>query len=127
MDPFKELMADTAAVLGLDGLEPDENGICEFISEEARIAVMWCPDAGDSVLVTAKVAEAVSGDSLLTALKANHRFAETKGATVSIDPDDGAFTLSVHRPVASLDGEKMTRLLEDFMSAILSLRMIVDS
>lgn len=122
MHTFEALMADTAAVLGFDTLEPDENGICEIISEEAQIVIMGTPEAEDAVLLFAKIAEASSCNDLLAALKANHRFAETQGTTISIDPDDGAFVLSVHRPLSSLDGEKMTQLLETFMTVLLSLR-----
>lgn len=122
MKTFDELIADTAAYLGFDELEPDENGICEFISEEAQIVVMGCPEAEDAVLVTAKVAEAIDNYNLLLALKTNHRFLETKGATISIDPEDESLVLSLHRPLFSLDGEKMAGLLEEFMAVLLSLR-----
>lgn len=122
MDTFEALMADTAAYLGFDCLEPDENGICEIISEEAQIILMDCPEAENAILVTAKITEGSAPGKLLDALRANHRFAETKGSTVSIDPDDGSFVLSMHRPLQSLTGEKTARLLEDFMSVLLTLR-----
>lgn len=122
MNTFEALMADTAFRLGFDNLEPDENGICEFISEEAQIIVMNCPEAEDSVLVVAKIVEAVDSSHFLTALKANHRFAETKGSTISIDPDDGSFVLALHRPLRLLDGVKMIQLLEEFIVVLLSLR-----
>lgn len=122
METFHELIADTAAYLGFDELEPDENGICEFISEEAQILVMGCPEAEDSVLVTAKVAPAIDHYNLLLALKTNHRFLETKGATLSIDPEDESLVLSFHRPLHTLDGKKMAELLEAFMTVLLSLR-----
>lgn len=122
MDTFEALMSDTAAYLGFDGLEPDENGICEIISEEAQIIVMGCPEAEDAVLVTAKITETADSDKFPDALRANHRFSETKGSTVSIDPDENAFVLSMHRPLHTLDGEKMARLLEEFMTVLLALR-----
>lgn len=122
MNTFEDLIADTAAYLGFETLEPDENGICEFISEEAQILVMGCPEVEDTVLVTAKVAEQVESNNLFLALKANHRFLETKGATLSIDAEDGALVLSVYRPLCTLNGQKMAELLETFMTALLSLR-----
>lgn len=122
METFHELIADTAAYLGFDELEPDENGICEFISEEAQILVMGCPEAEDSVLVTAKVATVIHHYNLLLALRTNHRFLETKGATLSINPEDNSLLLALHRPLGSLNGEKMAELLETFMATLLALR-----
>ena len=117
-------MSDTASRLGLESLEPDDDGICEIISEEADIVLIDCTEADGTVLVTAKLMDAPSGesDALTAALKANHRFVATKGATISIDPDDGSFALSLYRPVAALDGEKMVSLLEEFTATLLSLR-----
>ena len=58
----------------------------------------------------------------MAALKANHRFAATKGASISLDEENNSLALSVYRPLASLDGDKMVALLEDFSSTLLSLR-----
>ncbi len=122
MKTFEDIMAETAEFLGLDGLEPDEDGICEFISEEAHIVVMACPEDVELLMVTARIAEPSRDESLLDALKANYRFARTQGATISMDPDDGSLVLSTLRPLESLDGVKMARLLEKFMTVLLSLR-----
>ncbi len=125
MHSFKELMAQTADRLGFeDGLEPDEDGICEIVSEEADIVIMDCPDADGTVLVTAKLMDTPPGGSevLMEALKANHRFAATKGASLSLDKDDDSLALSIYRPLASLDGDKMVALLEEFSGTLLALR-----
>lgn len=122
MDTFEALMSDTAAYLGFDCLEPDENGICEIISEEAQIILMGCPEAEDTLLMTAKITETADPAKLLDALRANYRFEETHGSTVSIDPEENAFVLSMYRPIQSLNGEKMARLLEAFMTVLLALR-----
>ncbi len=125
MSTFAEVMAQVAECLGIEeGLVPDEDGICELISEEADIVIMDCPDADGAVLMTAKLMDPPSGEdeTLLSALKANHRLAATKGASISLDEADGSLALSVNRPLASLDGPKMVALIEEFTATLLSLR-----
>jgi len=125
MATFADLMSETAAVLGIEALEPDAEGVCEIISEEADIVLMDCPDADGTVLVTAKIADAPASDgddALLAALEANHRLAATLGAAVALDPDDDSLMLSLYRPLDTLDGEKMVALLEAFTAELLSLR-----
>ena len=124
MSTFAEIIAETGNLLGIDGFEPDAEGVCVIASEEAVVSLLYCPDAGDMVLVTAKLMDLPSDDGnvLVAALEANHRLEATKGATVSLDEEDNSLVLSMYLPLDLLTAEILVSRLEGFMAALLSLR-----
>lgn len=123
MDAFADLIAQTGTLLGIDGLEPDAEGVVEFVSEEATIVVMLAGEASDMILVTAKALDAgdAAYDAARRAMEAN--FAED--ATISLDPDDGSYHLSDYAPLDRLTPEKLVERLENFASALVRLRGIL--
>lgn len=123
MDDYAKLIAETGALLGIEGFEPDAEGVCVLESEEAAITIMFCPEADDAVLLTAKFMDAPPDEdgALMAALEANHRFAKTAGATISIDHDDGSLHLSESLPLAILTPESLVARLESFSSVLLAL------
>ena len=120
MDAFASLIAETGRLVGIDSLEPDADGVVEFASDEAAIAVMRSGEAGDTVLVTARILDAAD-----VAPGARRRAAEANfagGFTVSVDPDDGSYRLSDYAPVRVLSPEGMVGWLEACSSALMRLR-----
>lgn len=135
MDDFKALIADAGRLLGLDGLEPDGEGVVEFdgvgddagrgaLVAPASVTVQFVPDAGDMVLWSAKVLGkpvADGGDgaaALRRALEANFK----SSATLSIDPDDGSLVLTDYAPLRSLSPETFVARLESFVNALVACR-----
>lgn len=126
MDDFARLVKAAGDVLGIEGLEPDAGGVVEFVSEEASVTVMHCPDAGDMVLFSAQIAPAPEYDAAAAwreALAANTSDATASlGAAISIDPDDGSFFFSLYRPLRLLTTDSFLSTLEGFSSSLLSIR-----
>ena len=124
MATFEEIIAETGTILGIEDFEPDAEGCCVIVSEEAEISLMYCPDAGNKVLITTKIMDLpLDNDNLLVAaLEANHRFAETKGATISLDDEDNSLALSMYLPLDILTAEFLVAKIEDFTTALLALR-----
>lgn len=120
MDDFAKLISETGHLVGIDSLEPDADGIVEFASEEATLVVMRSGEAGDMVLVTAKILDAVDvhESARRIALEANN----TCGMTVSADPDDGSYHITDYAPLRVLSPESMVGWLETFSSALMRLR-----
>lgn len=124
MDAFSDLIAQTGTLLGIDEFSPDAEGVCIIASEDAEILIVNCPDAGDMVLVTATLMPLPpDADAAITAaLQANFRFEATNGATVSLDAESDSLALSRYIPLASLTPESLLDRIEEFSSALFSLR-----
>ncbi|MBQ3749004.1 MAG: type III secretion system chaperone [Kiritimatiellae bacterium] len=124
MDGFGKLIAGTGDLLGIEGLEPDADGVCILESEEAQILVIDCPEAGDMVFVTATLMPVLddASSAYLAALDANHRFKGTRGGTVSLDSANDTLVLSRYVPLDSLTPESFVALLEEFSSVLICLR-----
>lgn len=123
---YKQLIIDTGRLLGLEDFEPDDDGFCCLISEEADISIMHCPEPLDMVLVTAPLRlpdDALTHETTLrTALKANHMFQQTHGATLSLNEDDHCLQLTRYLPLAALSPDAMLQLLNDFATALVELQ-----
>ena len=120
MDAFASLIAETGRLVGIDSLEPDADGVVEFASEEATVVVMRAGEAGDTVLITAKILDAADAayGAWRRAVEANF----DSDLTVSVDSDDGSYHLSDYAPVRVLSPENMVSWLESFSSALMRLR-----
>ena len=70
---YEELIAATAAKIGLEGFAPDDDGVCVLQSDVGEIAILKCTDPLDCVLLNASVADvpAAADAALLAALKAD--------------------------------------------------------
>ncbi|MBR4223064.1 MAG: type III secretion system chaperone, partial [Victivallales bacterium] len=91
---------------------------------EAEVSLLYCPDAGDMVLVTAKLMDLPSDDGnvLVAALEANHRLEATNGATISLDEEENSLVLSMYLPLDLLTAEALVSRLEAFMAAFFSMK-----
>ena len=124
MATFEEIIAETGTILGIEDFEPDAEGCCVIVSEEAEISLMYCPDAGEKVLLTTKIMDLPyeKNNLFVAALEANHQFAATKGATVSFDEEDNSLALSMYLPLGILTAEFLVAKIEDFTTALFALR-----
>lgn len=128
METFARLIGETGRLLGIDGLEPDAEGVVEFASDDADIAVIYSTEAEDVFLMTATAIPLPpqAGDSVLAALKANHGFKATRGCTISLDQEEGRLVLSEYLPLQCMTPESMIAVLERFTSVLLSLRPVLE-
>ena len=126
MSGFNDLMAGVGDILGIEGYEPDAEGVCVLESEEADIRIIHCPEADGMLLITATVMQTPQdgGRTLLAALDANHRFKGTRGATVSLDAESDELVLSHYLPVDILTPRSFVAMLEAFSSALMSIRAL---
>ena len=124
MITFTDIISETGKLLGIEDFEPDAEGTCVIASEEAEVSLLYCPDAGELVLVTAKIMDLPYDDDhvLVAALESNHRLEATKGATISLDEEDNSLVLSIYLPLKLLTAETLVSRLEAFMTALFSLR-----
>lgn len=124
MITFTDIISETGKLLGIEDFEPDAEGTCVIASEEAEVTLLYCPDAGEMVLMTAKIMDLPydDGNVLVAALEANHHLEATNGATISLDEEDNSLALSMYLPLDLLTAETLVSRLEEFMTALLSLR-----
>ena len=114
---FSALMKSLADNIGLDTLEPDENGECQLLCEETAITIQDCPSIR-TLFLTAPVAQlSVDEDAIVLRklLEANFAFAQTRGATLSISPDTSVVYLSRYENYENLSREQF---LQDFTAFV---------
>ena len=122
---YEELIEETGAMIGIEGFTPDADGICVLASDIGEIVIMDCKeDPRGLVLLNAAVADVPpdAGAALLEALKANRGFRDTKGSTLSVDPETKRFELSRYAFLEGLDPDKFVAIIEDFATALVDVR-----
>lgn len=122
---YEELIEETGAMIGIEGFTPDADGICVLASDIGEIVIMDCKDDPRGlVLLNAAVADVPpdAGAALLEALKANRGFRDTKGSTLSVDPETKRFELSRYAFLEGLDPDKFVAIIEDFATALVDVR-----
>ena len=121
---YEELVAETGAEIGIEGFAPDADGVCVLASDIGEIMIMDCKGPREMVLLSAAVADVPpdAGAALLEALKANRGFRDTKGSTLSVDPETKRFELSRYAFLEGLDPDKFVAIIEDFATALVDVR-----
>ncbi len=121
---FEELIRETGAKIGLEGFAPDEDGVCTLASDIGEIAIMDFKGDTDVVLLNAVVTDVPpeAGAALLEALKANSGFWNTKGATLSVDPETKRFELTQYAELKALNPELLVMLIEGFATTLVNVR-----
>ena len=122
---YEELIEETGAMIGIEGFAPDADGVCVLASDIGEIVIMDCKeDPRGLVLLNAAVADVPpdAGAALLEALKANRGFRDTKGATLSVDPETKRFELSRYAFLEGLAPDKFVAIVEDFATALVDVR-----
>ena len=126
---YEALIEETGAEIGIEGFTPDADGVCILASDIGEIVIMNSRDAAhDMVLLNAAVCDVPpdAGAAVREALNANSGFKDTKGATLSIDPDTNRFELSQYARLESLDPDKFVAMIEGFATALVSVRERLD-
>ena len=122
---YEELNEETGAEIGIEGFTPDADGVCILASDIGEIVIMNCKEgAQELVLLNAAVCD-VPPDAkaaLLEALGANRGFKDTKGATLSVDPETRRFELSQYAALEDLDPDKFVAMVEDFATTLVRVR-----
>ena len=122
---YEELIEETGAEIGIEGFTPDADGVCILASDIGEIVIMNCKEgAQELVLLHAAVCD-VPPDAkaaLLEALGANRGFKDTKGATLSVDPETRRFELSQYAALEDLDPDKFVAMVEDFATTLVRVR-----
>ena len=122
---YEELIEETGAEIGIEGFTPDADGVCILASDIGEIVIMNCKEgAHELVLLNAAVSD-VPPDAkaaLLEALSANRGFKDTKGATLSVDPETRRFELSQYAALEDLDPDKFVAMVEDFATTLTAAR-----
>jgi hypothetical protein len=121
---YEELIEEAGAEIGIEGFAPDEDGVCVIASDIGEIAVRGFKGPCEAVLLTASVTDvpADAGAALLEALKANRGFKDTKGATLSVDPETRRFELLQYAFLEDLDPDKFVAMVEDFATTLVNVR-----
>ena len=126
---YEELIEETGAEIGIEGFTPDADGVCILASDIGEIVIMNCKEgAHELVLLNAAVSN-VPPDAkaaLLEALSANRGFKDTKGATLSVDPETRRFELSQYSALEGLDPDRLVAMVEDFATTLTQVREKLD-
>ena len=126
---YEELIEETGAMIGIEGFAPDADGICVLASDIGEIVIMDCrEDPRGLVLLNAAVTDVPpeAGAALLEALKANRGFRDTKGSTLSVDPETNRFELSRYAFLEGLDPDRFVAIIEDFATALVDVRAKIE-
>ena len=127
---YEELIAETGAMIGIEGFTPDDDGVCVLASDIGEIVIMDCKDDPRGlILLHAAVSDVPpdTGAAFLEALKANRGFRGTKGATLSIDPGTRRFELLRYAFLEGLDPDRFVAIIEDFATALVDVRARIES
>lgn len=122
---YEELIEETGAEIGIEGFTPDADGVCILASDIGEIVIMNCKEgAQELVLLNAAVCDVPpeAKAALLEALGANRGFKDTKGATLSVDPETRRFELSQYAVLEDLDPDKFVAMVEDFATTLVRVR-----
>jgi len=102
-------------------LTPDESGAVVLDIDEMQLTILGLEDVGQVVL-TGVIGEPPPEDRMeklyRAMLEANHNFAGTFGATLSINPDDGKVSLCKAIPLAIADGDTFFADVEHFVNVL---------
>ncbi len=125
---YEELIEVTGAEIGIEGFTPDEEGVCILASDIGEIVIMDVKGPSETVLLNAVVCDVPpdAGAALMEALKANRSFKDTKGATLSVDPETKRFELSQYAALEGLDPDRLVAMVEDFATTLTQVREKLD-
>lgn len=125
---FRELIDELAEKAKVDGgIELDSENRCFMEFEEMGVVIQGL-DEVNLVSFLSAVGEPPPErlEELYRALlEANHLFQGTSGATVSLDPEDGWVYLCKFVPYEVLDGERLSKELENFANAVAGWRTYI--
>lgn len=126
---FKELLEDFSTRMGGGlTLSPDESGTVALIVDDMPVTLQHL-DGLNQVALIGEIGEPPPADHLerlyRALLSANHLFAGTGGATISLDSESGKVMMCRVLELRLLDGESFSTILEGFLNALETWRQVV--
>lgn len=109
--------------MGLDEFVPNEEGECSLVVDDKEITIQYCADV-DTILISSPIAEATSdftAENYRRICEANFLFAQTHGATLSIDPQSSVIYLIRYDFIKGLDPDTFCDHLTGFAAAMAEL------
>ena len=114
---------------GLGRLALDGANTCTFLVDEMKVSFLHVPEGG-RLLLFAEVGElpdAGRSELLLAALRANHLFRGTSGATLAVLPDSPTLFLNRSLLIEGLSYDEFVQMLSDFVDTLAEWkRMLTD-
>jgi len=127
---YDDLLKDFGEKLGggVD-LTPDDAGAVGLDIDGMALTIIGLEEVGQVVL-SGVIGEPPPADRMerlyKAMLEANHNFAGTAGATMSINPGDGKVSLCKALPLALTDGESFFPEVERFVNTLETWRKIIE-
>lgn len=126
---FKELLEDFSTRMGGGlTLTPDESGTVALVVDEMPVTLQHL-EGLDQLALIGEIGEPPPADHLerlyRAMLAANHLFAGTGGATISVDTESGKAMLCRVMELKLIDGESFATVLEGFLNTLETWRQIV--
>lgn len=106
---YEELINGIGGLLKLENFIPNDEGVCELISEEIKVVIRHSPETG-MVLISTIFTELFEEDGPFVyrkLLSSNHFFYETKGATISVDENTGLVYLAQYFLLSTLEPQHL--------------------
>ncbi len=126
---FEDLMDNLGHSIGLDEFKPNEDGVCELISEEVTVTLQHCPEV-KTVLCTAVLGEASAGEAaavLKMMLEKNFLYVGTRGSTVAIDPKTSLIYLTRYDGLDEIDASEFTDRVTAFLGTAIELQKEIEN
>lgn len=124
---FGELIEAFSKKVGVEGLVPDEEGVCCIAVDDMTVTVRAFPEL-DKILTYAEVGDApVEGAETFygTMLGANHMFQGTGGAALSQDPETKKLFLNRYDALGTMDPDAFSQMLEKFINVLETWRKLL--
>ena len=125
---YEELLKEVGDRMGLaEVLRPNDDGVVTLSDGAFTLVISADPDR-TRLEVAGEVGPLPEGGRegcLMLLMGANCRFAGTKGATLSVLPDDDLVLLNRRERLEGLDAETLQTLLQDFIDSLAEWRGIL--
>jgi Tir chaperone protein (CesT) family len=114
-DRLNALLKDFAALVGADGIEADESGVCTLAVEERLLINFVINPRNDTLMVWSVVGELPEGghaETLAQLMRANLFWSGTGGGTLGLMPDSDDVVLAERHPLDELNAEGLRDITE---------------
>ena len=122
---IEELIHEFNSAAGIEEV-PAADGVWKFSADDAVFGVL-ADEAGEKVYIFGEIPSPVPGKEEAfrkTVLEANYFFNGTGGATFSINPETGAYTLIAAERLDRLEPESFFAFVEKFVNSLATWKAI---
>ena len=117
---FKELLLELGTAVGIEGLEPDDEGLCLLeIAGDVFVEIACDEETGNLVLASelGTIPDAMAAAWYPQLLEANAFWVGTGGATLGVHQATGQVVQCYQEPLREMSGEHFVQLFEGFTDA----------